>query len=160
MEPTWGPSGADRTQVGPMLAPWTLLSGMFFTYLRQVTTQLAILVPDVAQHLYNMTWEAKLPRLQSETIYRGCTMLAIPSTKALKLYRQSLCKFSDLARFVIQPRSQTGTKLQTKLKNWDGITKTGRITNLHVTLYRFIDHLCGETTITALRTEVINQNSR
>ena len=26
MEPTWGPSGADRTQVGPMLAPWTLPS--------------------------------------------------------------------------------------------------------------------------------------
>ena len=25
--PTWGPSGADRTQMGPMLAPWTLLSG-------------------------------------------------------------------------------------------------------------------------------------
>ena len=23
---TWGPSGADRTQVGSMLAPWTLLS--------------------------------------------------------------------------------------------------------------------------------------
>ena len=28
MGPTWGPSGADRTQVGPMLAPWTLISGM------------------------------------------------------------------------------------------------------------------------------------
>ena len=30
MGPTWGPSGAERaerTQVGPMLAPWTLLSG-------------------------------------------------------------------------------------------------------------------------------------
>ena len=27
MGPTWGPSGADRTQVGLMLAPWTLLSG-------------------------------------------------------------------------------------------------------------------------------------
>ena len=27
MGPTWGPSGADRTQVGPMLAAWTLLSG-------------------------------------------------------------------------------------------------------------------------------------
>ena len=26
MGPTWGPSGADRTQVGPMLAPWTMLS--------------------------------------------------------------------------------------------------------------------------------------
>ena len=23
-----GPAGADRTQVGPMLAPWTLLSGI------------------------------------------------------------------------------------------------------------------------------------
>ena len=27
MGPTWGPSGADRTQVGPMLTPCTLLSG-------------------------------------------------------------------------------------------------------------------------------------
>ena len=27
MGTTWGPSGADRIQVGPMLAPWTLLSG-------------------------------------------------------------------------------------------------------------------------------------
>ena len=25
--PTWGPPGADRTLVGPILAPWTLLSG-------------------------------------------------------------------------------------------------------------------------------------
>ena len=29
MGPTWGPSGAGRTQVGPMLVPWTLLSGYF-----------------------------------------------------------------------------------------------------------------------------------
>ena len=28
MGPTWGPSGAERTQVGHMLAPWTLLSGL------------------------------------------------------------------------------------------------------------------------------------
>ena len=27
MGPAWGPYGADRTLVGPMLAPWTLLSG-------------------------------------------------------------------------------------------------------------------------------------
>ena len=27
MGPTWGLPGADRTQVGPMLAPWSLLSG-------------------------------------------------------------------------------------------------------------------------------------
>ena len=28
--PIWGPSGADRTQVGPMLAPWILLSGISY----------------------------------------------------------------------------------------------------------------------------------
>ena len=28
MGPKWDPSGADRTQVGPILAPWTLLSGL------------------------------------------------------------------------------------------------------------------------------------
>ena len=28
MGPTWGPSGTDRTQMGPMLAPWTLVSGL------------------------------------------------------------------------------------------------------------------------------------
>ena len=28
MGPTWGPAGTDRAQVGPTLAPWTLLSGM------------------------------------------------------------------------------------------------------------------------------------
>ena len=27
MGPTWGPSGADRTHMGPMLTPWTLLFG-------------------------------------------------------------------------------------------------------------------------------------
>ena len=31
MEPTWGPPGSCRPQMGPMLAPWTLqLSGMIF----------------------------------------------------------------------------------------------------------------------------------
>ena len=33
MGQTWGPSGADRTQVGPMLAPWTLLSGQVWILL-------------------------------------------------------------------------------------------------------------------------------
>ena len=33
MGSTWGPSGANRTQVGPMLAPWTLLSGECSVYM-------------------------------------------------------------------------------------------------------------------------------
>ena len=32
MGPTWGPSGSCRPQVGPMLAPWTLLSGLALTH--------------------------------------------------------------------------------------------------------------------------------
>ena len=35
MGQTWGPSGANRTQVGPMLAPWTLLSGATTYYLNR-----------------------------------------------------------------------------------------------------------------------------
>ena len=31
MGPTWGPSGSCRPQMGPMLAPWTLLSGYVHT---------------------------------------------------------------------------------------------------------------------------------
>ena len=30
MGPMWGPPGADRTHVGPMLAPWTLLTGTLY----------------------------------------------------------------------------------------------------------------------------------
>ena len=30
MGPTWGPPGSCRPQMGPMLAPWTLLSGTFW----------------------------------------------------------------------------------------------------------------------------------
>ena len=32
MGPTWGPPGADRTQVGPRWATWTLLSGMSYSW--------------------------------------------------------------------------------------------------------------------------------
>ena len=37
MVPTWGPPGADRTQVGPMWAMWTLLSGKILLILHFVT---------------------------------------------------------------------------------------------------------------------------
>ena len=37
MGPTWGPSEADRTQVGPMLAPWTLLSGQLYICVQECT---------------------------------------------------------------------------------------------------------------------------
>ena len=36
MGPTWGPHGADRNQVGPMWAKWTLQSGMLPAINREV----------------------------------------------------------------------------------------------------------------------------
>ena len=38
MGPTWGPPGTARTQVGPMLTPWTLLSGKNITWHTQCIT--------------------------------------------------------------------------------------------------------------------------
>ena len=45
MGPTWGPSGADRTQVGPMLAIWTLLSGYLWQH--------SMLPATISQSVYN-----------------------------------------------------------------------------------------------------------
>ena len=45
MWPTWGPPGSCRPQMGPMLAPWTLLSGIF----RRMRLWLLY-------YLHNLTW--------------------------------------------------------------------------------------------------------
>ena len=41
MGPAWGPSGAKRTQVGPILVPWTLLSGIISGKLKGLLEHLA-----------------------------------------------------------------------------------------------------------------------
>ena len=48
MWPTWGPSGADRTQVGPMLAPWTLVV--------MCAMKPNILCPSKFSHLWVTQW--------------------------------------------------------------------------------------------------------
>ena len=49
MGPTWDPTGADRTQVGPMLATWILLSGMANN--DQATTKWQPLAPTLTKTL-------------------------------------------------------------------------------------------------------------
>ena len=44
MGPTWGPSGAGRTQVGPMLASWTLLFGHLWMLKSLVCSIISVLV--------------------------------------------------------------------------------------------------------------------
>ena len=38
--PTWGPPGSCRPQMGPMLAPWTLLSGIVWRFWNSVQTSM------------------------------------------------------------------------------------------------------------------------
>ena len=72
--PTWGPSGADRTQVGPMLAPWTLLSGhSSLSYMpspRLIHIELAsvyALAPGKRLPLQWSQWESNCYQLLSHT---------------------------------------------------------------------------------------------
>ena len=67
MGPTWGPSGADRAQMGPMLAPWTLLSGMLYNIL---SVRKMLLMPTS-----QWTWSS----------YNGYTMF-IPSYIYIYIY--------------------------------------------------------------------------
>ena len=70
MGPTWGPSGADRTQVGPMLAPWTLLSGQWVTRSFDVFF-------DVRLNWLNSQWSCRwfeTPRRRS--LWRQCNVWA------------------------------------------------------------------------------------
>ena len=50
MGPTWGPPGSCRPQMGPMLAPWTLLSGM----VTQNGIKLSTIEPYVRNDLYEI----------------------------------------------------------------------------------------------------------
>ena len=64
MGPTWGPSGADRTQVGPLFAPWTLLSER--VYFGMNTSKLW----EYSQRHYSMTfhyWFTKMLQIHFKT---------------------------------------------------------------------------------------------
>ena len=48
---TWGPPGDNRTQVGPMLALWTLLSGQTYMNLRRQTG--IVYLPNSQAHCHD-----------------------------------------------------------------------------------------------------------
>ena len=60
MGPIWGQPGADRTQAGPMLAPWTLLSGniyiYIYIYIYEWWTKLRTLVIYISLNLSKFYW--------------------------------------------------------------------------------------------------------
>ena len=69
MWPIWGPPGADRTQVGPMLAPWTLLSGWLFPRIYHMKLWMKLLQRNLdfpTNHRINPQWKL---RKTGRTVY-------------------------------------------------------------------------------------------
>ena len=71
-----GPSGADRTQMGPMLAPWTLLSG--YIYIKSKPTK------EIRNNLYIYHKNTELCDVSTLTLYerfplRSASHLLLPS---------------------------------------------------------------------------------
>ena len=56
MGPTWGPSGSCRPQMGPMLAPWTLLSGNGWTGMLQLSKVHDDIMSCIFIALTHITW--------------------------------------------------------------------------------------------------------
>ena len=111
MGPTWGPSGADRTQVGPMLAPWTLLSG----------------VNHVKQKCWDISNKANLRDLIAATglviLLKLDLNLRFFSPCDLEIWRMTqknnraplLCYFKLFASFCSHWRIQTGVRVRKSL---------------------------------------------
>ena len=75
MGPTWGPSGADKTQVGPTLAPWTLLSGPRCHVLYPVLTV-------ETYHAHQLVWTYKHVCLGK--FYRICLRFCVRQSNSTK----------------------------------------------------------------------------
>ena len=73
--PTWGPPGSCRPQMGPMLAPWTSLSGWCFydDVLKILYIYIYICKPSstVSRHLQNNTtwWQVLFPSMYMRCRY-------------------------------------------------------------------------------------------
>ena len=56
MGPTWGPPGSCRPQMGPMLAPWSLLSGYIMLHISNATCDLNHLVYLLLFRSWCISW--------------------------------------------------------------------------------------------------------
>ena len=92
MGPTWGPSGADRTQLGPILSPWTLPPGLvteiycgciYWIFLIHISVTLIVISPNVC-----LTEPSELVRMSSANkIFPRC----YPTQCWPKVFRQLTC---------------------------------------------------------------------
>ena len=78
MGPTWGPPGSCRPPMGPMFAPWTLLSGMWYQD-SKVCAILALshhpIIHDVANTLPCQIWYSICEEIAIEIVSAVCRVL-------------------------------------------------------------------------------------
>ena len=112
MGPTWGPPGADRIQVGPMLAPWILLSGCFcFVYLFCVILESSVVVA-CAQLRHNLSFNFHVPTIRN------------------------FMRFAELT-FPGAPLSFTGVDLDNDSARWTKLDPTTHLWPLLLTWFNF-----------------------
>ena len=71
MGPTWGPSGAYTTQAGPMLVPWTLLSGIAASGYHGDSSSLTTRAPSQYKDRLPQVWYVTHIRLRYQAINRA-----------------------------------------------------------------------------------------
>ena len=79
MGPTWGPSGADRTQVDPMLPPWTLPSHLGNNSMQHTT------LPPLASNMHNPVYSPVAPQ---DVIY-----ISVAANWNVKYYGATVLRF-------------------------------------------------------------------
>ena len=101
MGPTWGPSGADRTQVGPMLASWTLLSEEVRNFTNERST-LDDCISDTKP-------ESKVKQWSNLTILHGTKLIWHVTTKVCNIWwRHQMETFSALLALCVGNSLVTG----------------------------------------------------
>ena len=69
MGPTWGPYGADRTKVGFMLAPWTLLSGMPYIFYLSSCIAVCDIIWVIYRSVFSMICSWNPPHWRQGPVY-------------------------------------------------------------------------------------------
>ena len=105
--PTWGPPGSCRPQMGPMLAPWTLLSGIpsmrYVAWCHSRDYYLYLVTPHLCQifgiHLMNVLWVPNLQMSYSDLIKWLETRTRVLSIRALQALHHDICYYGDRVRW-------------------------------------------------------------
>ena len=109
MGPTWGPSGADRTQVGPMLTRWAFPSGMVeinrgvrkSTWYIIIITVLSHECPSNSNHRQIEYLFKNLFRLTLRT-YQRSTLLAIKAESVSMSWRHYCVTHQTVIKWIFQ----------------------------------------------------------